>query len=354
MSAWFLPLLRPQAALRCQKLGRVPQQAPLCVIVRLLASEIGKLFNQTIPIPLHDGADGRHHDRRRVVLQPRSVCNAKFRLRSQPLRYKSMLKTTNELADAKLFLQLQKRANVTSRGKGLVRLFRQKGLKDSCRCNSLLCGRKPPGMEVAKMLNPLLRGVLQQSRLKVLHEPAKRTSGFAQDLQNGLVVQYFACSHDTALATSTPHHTPTSPRAKLTTTYNAAMKSSPSASSRRSPIQRWKMCCRHPQSRWAEENATLGSNLSSCPKCEGKADEAGGDIDDKGAVWRPGTHTPGDRRTDPEPGKKPQGAPQRDEEILLHVLPTRKPPAECPEESHTAQSHRLGSATKYIFHHDPL
>jgi hypothetical protein len=86
---------------------------------------------------------------------------------------------------------------------------------------------KPPGMEIAEMMYILLFGILQQGSLEVLHEPAKRTSGFPQHLQDGFVIHDLVGSHENTLAISTPHHTPMRPRQKLKATYKPATRNAP-------------------------------------------------------------------------------------------------------------------------------
>jgi hypothetical protein len=82
-------------------------------------------------------------------------------------------------------------------------------------------------VKIAEVMDFLLGGVLQQSGLKILHEPAKRTPGFSEHLQDGFIVHDLVCSHEKTLAIKTPHHTPTKPSKKLKTTYRAAMKKAP-------------------------------------------------------------------------------------------------------------------------------
>jgi len=90
-----------------------------------------------------------------------------------------------------------------------------------------LGGRKAPCMETAEMMDLLVLRLLHQRSLEVLQKTAKGTAALSEHLKDGFIIHDLVGSHVITFATKTPHHTPTKPRNKLKTTYNAAMRNAP-------------------------------------------------------------------------------------------------------------------------------
>jgi hypothetical protein len=176
-----------------------------------------EIFHELAPTSLHEGVDCGDNVRGRSVFELRSVDHAEDRLRPQPLGNELVFTAADKFAGSKIFFYLQQGADRARRTCNTSRLLPKKSHKGFCSRHRLLCGCKAPSMEVAQMMN-FSFWFLKQSRLEVLHEPAKGASGFTKYLQDRLIVQYFVRSHRKSLAIKTPHHTATRPKKKLRTT----------------------------------------------------------------------------------------------------------------------------------------
>ena len=96
------------------------------------------------------------------------------------------------------------------------------------RDRSFLRRGKAPDVKVTEVMKFPLPVPLQAIGLKFPEQPAERTARFVQDRKYRVVDRMLPVpSHEIASAIRTPHQIATSPRKRLASAYNEAMKNAP-------------------------------------------------------------------------------------------------------------------------------